>query len=286
MAIQFEQVDFTYQPGTPFESKALFGIDLAIPDESYTAIVGHTGSGKSTLLQHLNGLLKPNAGRVVIGDFTITTDVDNRKLKAIRKKVGIVFQFPEAQLFDETVLKDVAFGPQNFGVSKEDALRIAAEKLEIVGISKDLFERSPFELSGGQMRRVAIAGVLAMNPEVLVLDEPTAGLDPKGRHEMMTMFYQLYKKTGLSVVLVTHLMDDVADFADYLYVLEQGRVIKSGKPKAVFQEVAWLKEKQLGVPQVTDFAKGLQDKGFKFDILPVTLPELIAELKGGMHHDG
>lgn len=286
MAIKIEKVNFTYQPNTPFESRALFDLDLMIPDKSYTAIVGHTGSGKSTLLQHLNGLLKPTSGKVTVGDLEITHDVDNRKLKAVRKKVGIVFQFPEAQLFDETVIRDVAFGPQNFGVSKADALKFAREKLALVGISEELYERSPFELSGGQMRRVAIAGVLAMNPEVLVLDEPTAGLDPQGRKEMMEMFYQLHQTTGISVVLVTHLMDDVTDYADYLYVLEKGKLVKSGKPEVVFQEVEWLREKQLGVPKVTDFAVRLRDKGFDFETLPVNLNELSEMLRGTILNDG
>lgn len=280
MAITFEQVNFTYQPNTPFESRALFDINLSIPEHSYTAIVGHTGSGKSTLLQHLNALLKPTSGTVSVGDLQITQQVDNRKLKGVRKQVGIVFQFPEAQLFDETVLSDAAFGPQNFGVSKDEAHKVAKEKLKLVGIAEELFERSPFELSGGQMRRVAIAGVLAMNPDVLVLDEPTAGLDPKGRKEMMDMFYQLHKETGISIVLVTHLMDDVTNYADYLYVMEKGRLVKQGKPEEVFQEIDWLKEKQLGVPKITEFAKKLAEKGFEFDELPVNMTELIVAIGG------
>lgn len=244
MDIRFEKVSYVYQPNTPFEQRALFDIDLAIKEGSYTALVGHTGSGKSTLLQHLNALLKPTAGQVKIGDRLITPDTDNKNLKPVRKKVGIVFQFPEAQLFEETVAKDIAFGPQNFGVGEEEALKLAAEMLSLVGLDESYLDRSPFELSGGQMRRVAIAGVLAMQPEVLVLDEPTAGLDPAGRKEMMDIFWRLHKERGMTIILVTHLMDDVANFADYVYVLEKGQVVNSGTPQVVFQNVNWLKEKQ------------------------------------------
>lgn len=188
MGIDLQEVSYTYQAGTPFEGRALFGVDLEIVDGSYTALIGHTGSGKSTILQLLNGLNVPTEGRVVIDDVVITATSENKDIKQVRKKVGLVFQFPESQVFDETVLKDVAFGPQNFGVSQEEAETIAREKLALVGIDESLFERSPFELSGGQMRRVAIAGILAMEPSILVLDEPTAGLDPAGRQELMDIF--------------------------------------------------------------------------------------------------
>ena len=214
MDIRFKQVDFTYQPNTPFEQRALFDINLTIQDGSYTAIVGHTGSGKSTLLQHLNALVKPTKGQVTIGERVITPETDNKNLKPIRKKVGIVFQFPEAQLFEETVERDIAFGPKNFGVSDEEAKKLAKKMLDLVGLDEKYLQHSPFELSGGQMRRVAIAGVLAMEPEVLVLDEPTAGLDPKGRKEMMEMFSRLHKEHNMTIVLVTHLMDDVRRSCD------------------------------------------------------------------------
>ncbi|MBV7391348.1 energy-coupling factor ABC transporter ATP-binding protein [Enterococcus alishanensis] len=274
MDIRFEKVSYVYQPNTPFESRALYDIDLEIKEGSYTALVGHTGSGKSTLLQHLNVLLKPTEGVVNIGDRKITPETDNKNLKPVRKKVGIVFQFPEAQLFEETVAKDIAFGPQNFGVSTEEALELAKKNLALVGLDESYLERSPFELSGGQMRRVAIAGVLAMEPEVLVLDEPTAGLDPLGRKEMMEMFWRLHKEENITIVLVTHLMDDVANFADFVYVLEKGQVIEGGSPQVVFQKVDWLKEKQLGVPQATDFAEKMQTNGTHFAHLPLTAEEL------------
>lgn len=286
MDITFQKVGFTYQVGTPFEQRALYDLDLMIKSGSYTALVGHTGSGKSTLLQHLNALLKPTSGSVTIGDREILPETSNQNLKMLRKKVGIVFQFPESQLFEETVLKDVMFGPKNFGVSAEEAEKVAKEMLIEVGLSEAVFERSPFDLSGGQMRRVAIAGVLAMEPEVLVLDEPTAGLDPAGRKEMMAMFERLHKEKGLTIVLVTHLMDDVADYADYMYVLEQGTIVKSGEPKMVFQEVDWLKEKQLGVPAATAFALTLQEQGFTFDQLPLTTEELAEQLLAQLPQGG
>ena len=287
MDIRFEQVGFTYQPNSPFETRALFDIDLEVKEGSYTALVGHTGSGKSTLLQHLNALLKPTEGLVKIGERTITPETDNKNLKPIRKKVGIVFQFPEAQLFEETVAKDIAFGPKNFGATEEEGRKLAARYLELVGLDESYLERSPFELSGGQMRRVAIAGVLAMEPEVLVLDEPTAGLDPQGRKEMMDMFWRLHKEEQLTIVLVTHLMDDVANFADYVYVLEKGRVVKCGTPQKVFEDVRWVEEKQIGVPTATAFAEKLVQKGLSFDHLPLSAEELADQLvaMGGLSHD-
>lgn len=289
MDITFEKVGYTYQPNTPFEHRALFDIDLTVNEGSFTALVGHTGSGKSTLLQHLNALLKPTAGQIKIGNRIIKPDTDNKNLKPLRKKVGIVFQFPEAQLFEETISKDIAFGPKNFGATDEEAAALAAEYIKLVGLDESYLERSPFDLSGGQMRRVAIAGVLAMEPEILVLDEPTAGLDPKGRKEMMEMFYNLHKEHNMTIVLVTHLMDDVADYADFAYVLEHGKIVKHGSPKEVFQDVAWLKEKQLGVPAATQFAQILADKGLEFESLPLTADELatalIAQGKVGEQHE-
>ena len=287
MDIRFEQVGFTYQPNSPFEQRVLFDIDLAIKEGSYTALVGHTGSGKSTLLQHLNALLKPTSGTVTIGDRVITAETNNKNLKPIRQKVGIVFQFPEAQLFEETVERDIAFGPKNFGVPEEEANRLAAKTLEMVGLDESYLQRSPFDLSGGQMRRVAIAGVLAMEPEVLVLDEPTAGLDPQGRKQMMEMFARLHHENKITIVLVTHLMDDVADFSDYVYVLEKGTLVKQGTPREVFQEVEWLQAKQLGVPTATAFAQKLVTRGIHFDSLPLTSKELAEMLiaKGGLPYD-
>ncbi|MFK4881263.1 energy-coupling factor ABC transporter ATP-binding protein [Lactococcus petauri] len=276
--IKFDKVNFTYQPNTPFASRALFDINLEVAEGSYTALIGHTGSGKSTLLQHLNGLLQPTEGKVNIDDIVIQASSKQKEIKPARKKVGVVFQFPESQLFEETVLKDVAFGPQNFGVSQEEALKIAREKLELVGLAEKNFEKSPFELSGGQMRRVAIAGILAMEPKVLVLDEPTAGLDPKARIEMMELFSHLHQE-GQTVVLVTHNMDDVAEYADKVYLLEKGRVISSGSPQDVFQNVEFLMQHELGVPKTTEFAVKLEQRGVVFNRLPIKRQELIQMLK-------
>jgi len=279
MGIILDNVSYTYQEGTPFASVALSDVSLTIEDGSYTAIIGHTGSGKSTILQLLNGLLVPTEGSVRVFDTLITSTSVNKQIRQIRKQVGLVFQFAENQIFEETVLKDVAFGPQNFGVSVEEAEVIAREKLALVGIDESLFERSPFELSGGQMRRVAIAGILAMEPKILVLDEPTAGLDPIGRKELMTLFKKLHQD-GITIVLVTHLMDDVAEFADQVYVMEKGKLVKSGKPSLVFQNVEFMEKIQLGVPKITRFAQRLVDRGISFEQLPITIEEFKEFING------
>ncbi|MBM6698452.1 energy-coupling factor transporter ATPase [Streptococcus alactolyticus] len=280
MGITLENVDYTYQAGTPFEGRALFNINLSITEGSYTAFIGHTGSGKSTIMQLLNGLNVPTKGCVLVDDVKITADSKNKEIKSVRKKVGLVFQFPESQLFEETVLKDVAFGPQNFGVSKEEAEDIARDKLAMVGIGQEFFDKNPFELSGGQMRRVAIAGILAMEPDILVLDEPTAGLDPKGRRELMTLFKTLHQN-GMTIVLVTHLMDDVANYADHVNILEGGYLVRSGHPKTIFQDVAFMKSKQLGVPKITQFAQDLVDRGLKLENLPITIEEFVEVITHG-----
>ena len=279
MGIILDNVSYTYQEGTPFASAALSDVSLTIEDGSYTAIIGHTGSGKSTILQLLNGLLVPTEGSVRVFDTLITPTSVNKEIRQIRKQVGLVFQFAENQIFEETVLKDVAFGPQNFGASVEGAEAIALEKLALVGIDESLFERSPFELSGGQMRRVAIAGILAMEPKILVLDEPTAGLDPIGRKELMNLFKKLHQD-GITIVLVTHLMDDVAEFADQVYVMEKGKLVKGGKPNLVFQQVEFMEKIQLGVPKITRFAQRLADRGVSFKQLPITIEEFKEFING------
>ena len=279
MGIILDNVSYTYQEGTPFASAALSDVSLTIDDGSYTAIIGHTGSGKSTILQLLNGLLVPTKGSVRVFNTLITSTSINKQIRQIRKQVGLVFQFAENQIFEETVLKDVAFGPQNFGVSVEEAEAIAREKLDLVGIDESLFERSPFELSGGQMRRVAIAGILAMEPSILVLDEPTAGLDPIGRKELMTLFEKLHQD-GITIVLVTHLMDDVAEFADQVYVMEKGRLVKSGAPSLVFQNLEFMENIQLGVPKITRFAHRLAERGVSFKQMPITIEEFKEFING------
>ena len=280
MGITLEQVGFVYQQGTPFEQRALSDITLTIEKGSFTAFIGHTGSGKSTVMQLLNGLSLPTEGRICVDDMTLTAQTKPKSIKSLRQKVGLVFQFPESQLFEETILKDVAFGPQNFGVSREEAERIAGEKLKLVGISEDLFDKNPFELSGGQMRRVAIAGILAMEPDYLVLDEPTAGLDPRGRRELMALFKKLHLE-GMTLVLVTHLMDDVANYADFVHVLEKGQRILSGRPKDVFQDIAFLESKQLGVPRITKFSQKLVERGLELERLPITIEEFMEVVKHG-----
>ena len=279
MGIALENVSFTYQEGTPLASTALSDVSLTIEDGSYTALIGHTGSGKSTILQLLDGLLVPSQGSVRVFDTLITSTSKNKDIRQIRKQVGLVFQFAENQIFEETVLKDVAFGPQNFGVSEEDAEQIAREKLALVGIDESLFDRSPFELSGGQMRRVAIAGILAMEPAILVLDEPTAGLDPLGRKELMNLFKKLHQ-SGMTIVLVTHLMDDVAEYANQVYVMEKGHLVKGGKPSDVFQDVIFMEKVQLGVPKITAFCKRLADRGVSFKRLPIKIEEFKESLNG------
>ena len=279
MGITLENVSYIYQNGTPFASTALSDVSLTIKDGSYTALIGHTGSGKSTILQLLNGLLVPTDGEVRVFDTLITPTSVNKEIRQIRKQVGLVFQFAENQIFEETVLKDVAFGPQNFGVSREEAETIAREKLALVGIDESLFERSPFELSGGQMRRVAIAGILAMEPRILVLDEPTAGLDPIGRKELMNLFKKLHQD-GITIVLVTHLMDDVAEYADQVYMMEKGRLVKSGEPSFIFQDIDFMEKIQLGVPKISRFAQKLIKRGATFKQLPITIEEFKEFING------
>ena len=277
--ILFNDVSFTYNANSPFEFKAIEHVNFEIPANKITAIIGHTGSGKSTVLQHLNVLVRPTAGSVTIADEIFTATSKHKSLRAIRKKVGVVFQFPEAQLFEETVLKDVMFGPRNFGVSEQEAQSIAREKLSLVGIDEALFERSPFDLSGGQMRRVAIAGVLASSPEILVLDEPTAGLDPKGHQDMLAMFAQLQKEQSLTMVMVTHQMDDVIKYADHVIVMHQGTAIKEGTPQEIFSDETFLTQYQLGLAKTMAFAKLIEGKtGVVFDQAPLTVDSLVDQL--------
>lgn len=249
MDIALKQVSYSYAAGTPFEKRALYEVDLAIPSGSYQAIIGHTGSGKSTVLQHLNAILKPTEGSVKIGDAVIEAGQKNKQLKAVRQNVGIVFQFPEHQLFEETVEKDIMFGPMNFGVPEEEARLRAHELVGLLGLPEGVLQKSPFDLSGGQMRRVAIAGVLAMDPDVLVLDEPTAGLDPRGRKEIMNLFARLHEEKGLTTILVTHSMEDAARYADRIAIMHGGRCVLEGFPQEVFAQQELLQDYRLELPQ-------------------------------------
>lgn len=274
MRISIENLEHRYQQNTPFERLALYDINLVIEEGIYLAIIGHTGSGKSTILQHLNGILLPTKGSIQIGERKIMAGKKQKNLKPIRKKVGIVFQFPEQQLFEETVEKDVAFGPMNFGVTEQQAIKKAHKALNLVGISKELYHRSPFELSGGQMRRVAIAGILAMEPEVLVLDEPTAGLDPRGRHEMMEMLYNLHKEQNITTILVTHSMEDAAKYADQIVVMQNGTIKLSGTPKEIFRSPEELSKYGLDLPESVKFVMKLEQKlGVSLPDKPLTVEE-------------
>lgn len=283
MRITLDDVEYRYQVNTPFEHLALHDVNISMEAGTYTAIIGHTGSGKSTLLQHLNALLKPTKGQVIIGDRTIEAGRKEKLLRPIRQKVGIVFQFPEHQLFDETVEKDICFGPMNFGVSEEDAKKLARKAIVQVGLSEDILEKSPFDLSGGQMRRVAIAGVLAMEPEVLVLDEPTAGLDPRGRKDIMDMFYDLHKIRGISTILVTHSMEDAAKYADDIIIMHQGTVFKKGTPQEIFSQPEQLLELGLDVPDTVRFQIKLQKElGIRFDHPCLNIEDLAIEIDKAM----
>ncbi|EAC7034441.1 energy-coupling factor ABC transporter ATP-binding protein, partial [Listeria monocytogenes] len=279
MEIKLEQLGYCYQKNSPFEKRALLDVNVSFDSGSYSAIIGHTGSGKSTLLQHLNALLMPTEGKITVGDREIVAGVKQKKLRDLRKKVGIVFQFPEAQLFEETVEKDICFGPMNFGVSEEDAKLRAKKVIYEVGLTEEILSRSPFELSGGQMRRVAIAGVLAMDPEVLVLDEPTAGLDPHGREEIMEMFYNLHKEKGLTTVLVTHSMEDAARYAEKIVLMKAGTVLQIGTPREVFAKPDELVDLGLSVPDVVRF-QGLFERKFDVKLTKtcLTIDELTTEM--------
>lgn len=275
MDISLQHVDYRYQANTPFERLAIEDVSIDIPSGTYMAIIGHTGSGKSTVLQHLNALLQPSKGTVKIGEHDIKAQQKNKNLKSVRQRVGIVFQFPEHQLFEETVEKDIIFGPLNFGVSETVAKERARLALKQVGLSEEILEKSPFDLSGGQMRRVAIAGVLAMEPDVIVLDEPTAGLDPRGRREVMDMFYALHKERQLSTILVTHSMEDAARYADQIVIMQQGKVVKKGTPEEIFSAPVELVEMGLDVPEVVRFQLKFEEKmGIKLDKIYLSIEEL------------
>ena len=264
MSIIIEKLNHIYDIGSPFETNALNSVSLQIEKGDFVGLIGHTGSGKSTLIQHMNGLLKPTSGKILINGFDITSS--KAKLSEIRKKVGLVFQYPEYQLFEETVEKDVAFGPNNLGIEPEEVNRRVKESLEMVGLNYDEIRgKSPFELSGGQKRRVAIAGVIAMKPEVLILDEPTAGLDPKGRDEILEQILALHAKQGITVILVSHSMEDIARYVSKIFVMDGGSLVLAGDPAEVFSHVEKLEEIGLAAPQVTYVAKALAEKGIDID---------------------
>ena len=261
MSIKIENLTHVYMPKRPFEKKALDNVNLLIEDGEFLALIGHTGSGKSTLIQHLNGLLEPTSGRILVDDIDITNK--EAKLTEIRKKIGLVFQYPEYQLFEETIEKDIAFGPNNLGLSSEEVSRRVKKSMEMVGLDYETYKDvSPFDLSGGQKRRVAIAGVIAMELKVLILDEPTAVLDPKGRDDILEQIKLLHEKYKMTIVLVSHSMEDVGKLAQRIVVMNKGKVELLGKPSEVFKEVETLEKIGLAVPQVTYLMRVLRERGF------------------------
>jgi len=264
MPIKVENLVHIYSKGTVFQHVALDDVSFTIDDGEFVGIIGHTGSGKSTLIQHLNGLLKPTSGKIYIDDVDISSkDVE---LKYIRQKVGLVFQYPEHQLFEETVYKDVAFGPANLKLSEKEIEERVRTSLELVGLDyEEIKDKSPFDLSGGQKRRVAIAGVLAMKPKILILDEPTAGLDPRGRDEILNEIKLLHKKEKLTIILVSHSMEDIARLVDKILVMNKGKIQFFDTPRKIFKEAETLERIGLGIPQVSDLVRQLRKKGFPID---------------------
>ena len=303
MPVVFSHLNFLYSPNSPLQVAALKDINLTIKDNSFTCVIGHTGSGKSTLVQQINGLLLPNSGEVNVNGLIVTSKENQKNIKKgfkkqkrdikdvlnikeLRKGVGLVFQFPEYQLFEETVLKDVSFGPKNFAYSNEEAEEMAKEALELVGISKDLYERNPFELSGGQRRRVAIAGIITLKPKILILDEPTAGLDPQGSKEMMDLFLKLHS-LGTTIIMVTHDMDNVIKYGTDVVVLSSGEIIKECKPYELFLDKNILSNLSIEEPKVISFSKELNEKGYHIDLANVKdVESLVEEIsKGGDKHE-
>lgn len=276
MSIALEHVNYIYSPGTAYEKRALNDISLEIGQGQFVGIIGHTGSGKSTLIQHLNGLMKATSGDILYDGQSIYAEgYDMRKL---RSQVGLVFQYPEHQLFEVDVISDVCFGPKNQGLSEEESEKNAREALELVEFPEKYYKQSPFELSGGQKRRVAIAGVLAMKPKVLILDEPTAGLDPKGRDEILDQIAKLHKETGMTVVLVSHSMEDVARYVDRIIVMNKGEKMLDSTPKEVFRHYKELEEVGLAAPQVTYVMHDLKDRGFDVSPDATTIEEAADEI--------
>ena len=295
MSIELKNVTFTYSQGTAYESHALKDINLVIPDGQFIGVIGHTGSGKSTLIQHFNALIQPTSGQVLYNGEDVWAE--NYDRRALRSEVGLVFQYPEHQLFENTVLADVCFGPMNQGFSKEQAEEEAKKALVHVGVKEENFTKSPFELSGGQKKRVAIAGVLAMNPKILILDEPTAGLDPKGRDEILDQIAELHKVRGITIVLVSHSMEDVAKYAERLIVVNHGQIAFDDTPKKVFAHYKEMEPMGLAAPQITYIMHALKEKGLNVDPSDTTVEEAKQDilnalrkmnsplLKGGAQND-
>lgn len=276
--IEIENLTHVYGKDTPFEKIAIENINLKIEENQFIALIGHTGSGKSTLIQHLNGLLKPTSGKIIADGVQI--DKNSSNLTDLRKKIGLVFQYPEYQLFEETVERDIAFGPKNLGVSEDEVRKTVKDAMNSVGLTYEKFkDKSPFELSGGLKRRVAIAGVLAMKPKVLILDEPTAGLDPRGRDEILDEVLEIHKKNNITIILVSHSMEDVAKIAQRLIVMDKGKILMDSSPREIFKREEELKKAGLGIPQITSFMRALKKKGIEVNDDCITVSEAKASLE-------
>ena len=290
MSIKYQEISYIYSPKSPFEFKALDNISLDLEMNKITAIIGHTGSGKTTLVQHLNALLIPTSGTLEVCDFVVTNDKKkNKNLKSLRKRVGLVFQFPEYQLFEETIAKDIGFGPKNFNVSQEEIDEIVKKVIKQVGLDESYLEKSPLELSGGQKRRVAIAGILAMDPDVLVLDEPTAGLDPVGAKAMLDLFVEL-NRNGKTIIIVTHEMDYVLEYCDLCVVVNKGKIVYEGRPISLFVNDEIMDRVGIEPPLAIEFGKELTKNGLKLDLENVReatslSKEILKSLKGGAFNE-
>ena len=281
MSIALEHVNYVYSPGTAYEKHALKDVSFEIEQGQFVGIIGHTGSCKSTLIQHLNGLVKATSGKILYEGQNIYEE--GYDMKKLRSQVGLVFQYPEYQLFEADVLSDVCFGPKNQGLSREECEKCAREALALVGFPEKYYSQSPFELSGGQKRRVAIAGILAMHPRVLVLDEPTAGLDPKGRDEILDQIQHLHRETGMTVILVSHSMEDIANYVDRIIVMNRGEKMLDGTPKEVFSHYKELEKVGLAAPQVTYVMHDLKERGFPVSTDATTIPEAADEIMRSFH---
>ncbi len=280
MSIKLDNVSYTYQEGSPFASRALEDINLIIEDHEFVSLIGHTGSGKSTLGQLINSLLRPSKGTIYVGNFVIDyKEKKTKELKKLKKYAGLVFQFPEYQLFEDTVIKDVMFGPKNFGIKEEEAMKVAKEALNLVGIDDSLFNRSPFELSGGQKRRVAIAGIIALDPQILILDEPTAGLDPRGEKEMMDLFKKIHEK-GKTIIMISHNMENVLEYSTRAIVMSKGKIIFDGKPLDLFSQDNLNEKYNIHEPRVLSYAKELKQNGLNIDLTKVkNIEALVSQIK-------
>lgn len=281
MSIELKQINYIYSPGSAYEKQALKDINLVIPQGQFVGIIGHTGSGKSTLIQHLNGLIKATSGELYYNGENIYAE--GYPMKQLRSQVGLVFQYPEHQLFEVDVFTDVCFGPKNQGLSQEECEKRACEALQLVGFPEKYYKQSPFELSGGQKRRAAIAGVLAMRPQVLILDEPTAGLDPRGRDEILDQIAHLHEQTGMSVILVSHSMEDIAKYVDRIIVMNRGEKMLDGSPKEVFAHYKELEQVGLAAPQVTYIMHDLKESGLDVRTDVTTIEEAAEEIMRSFH---